>query len=127
MDEAIDEILNFYSNYHSGRYRGEKLYLRVRQLPDAEQLAALNDDYAGLLTRGKIDTLESDTVNAGEVRQLPCVVLRFNRRDAGHLRRLIDTLNSYVPDAASPPREASRPEIVPSELSSEAEAAEWEE
>ena len=41
VDEAVAEITNFYSNYHSNRYVGDKLVLRVRRAPDPEQLEAL--------------------------------------------------------------------------------------
>ena len=46
------------------------------------------------------------------------------RRDYARLRELIDTLNGYVAEEASPPREASPHEILARELSPEAEVAE---
>jgi uncharacterized protein (TIGR00730 family) len=124
VEDAIAEILNFYSNYHSSRYRGEKLYLRVRRLPNEAELDDLNARFADLLVGGKIEALKDESVRAGEVHELPCVALRFNRRDMGKLRLLIDTLNGFVAEQASPPAQASRHEIVARELLDDEEAAE---
>jgi hypothetical protein len=52
------------------------------------------------------------------------VTFRFNRRDVGRLRRMIDRLNALVPEHASPPLEASPLEILESEMPPEAEDAE---
>ena len=48
------EILNFYSNYHSSRFVGDELVLRVRVAPDGEQLEELNGRFSDILTRGAI-------------------------------------------------------------------------
>ncbi len=130
VDEASAEILNFYSNYHSSRYRGEELFLRVRVPPDAMALAKLNDEYADIVTGGEISLAEpraADEVDPDDAVSLPAVVLRFNRRDHGRLRQLIDELNASVSEGASPPGEASPPEIVARELSPEAEVEELDE
>ena len=38
LDEAVREILDFYSNYHSSRYVDDRLVIRVRRAPDPAQL-----------------------------------------------------------------------------------------
>ena len=43
VEEAAAEIIGFYRNYHSLRYVGDRLVLRLRRpLPD-DEVAALND------------------------------------------------------------------------------------
>jgi uncharacterized protein (TIGR00730 family) len=120
VEEAVQEILNFYSNYHSSRWVGERLVLRVRQAPKEEDLEALNVDFGDILIGGAIEVGEALPEEADEAAQLARVILRFNRRDRGRLRYLIDRLNTLVPDQASPPREASPRQIVSLALSDEA-------
>ncbi len=127
VEEAVSEILNFYSNYHSSRYVGDLLVLRVRRAPDPEQLEELNRDFKGILSRGVIAVSQALPEEAGEAEYCPRITLHFNRRDLGRLRLLIDRLNALVPGGASPAREASPPEIVEEPLSAEAEDAELNE
>ena len=55
LDTAVNEITGFYRNYHSSRYVGDLLALRVRRGPDPEQLEALNQDFPDLLSGGQIE------------------------------------------------------------------------
>ena len=41
IDEAVDEIIGFYANYHSLRFVGGRLVLRLQHAPSADELAAL--------------------------------------------------------------------------------------
>jgi uncharacterized protein (TIGR00730 family) len=125
VDAAVQEILGFYANYHSSRYVGDRLVLRVRQAPGPEQLEALNADFADILAKGRIQLGEALAQEAGEVASYPRVTLQFNRRNVGRLRVLIDRLNSFVADRPSP-LEASPHEIVAGQLSPEARLAEQE-
>jgi len=124
VEVAVHEILNFYSNYHSSRYVGDRLVLRVRCPPDDEQLEALNADFKDIVTSGAIDVQPALDQEKGEVAHLPRVTLRFKRRARARLRGLIDRLNELVTDEASPPREASPHEIVAEKLPAAAESAE---
>jgi hypothetical protein len=124
VDTAIQEILDFYSNYHSSRFVEDDLVLRVRRAPDAEQLDLLNDEFADIVSAGKIAVRPPLPQERDELPDFPRVTLQFNRRDVGRLRRLIDRLNALVPEHASPPREASPLEILESEMPPEAEDAE---
>jgi len=124
VEVAVCEILNFYSNYHSSRYVGDRLVLRVRCAPDDEQLEALNADFKDIVTSGAIDVRPALAQEEGEVAHLPRVTLRFKRRARARLRGLIDRLNEFVTDEASPPREASPHQIVAEKLPSAAESAE---
>jgi uncharacterized protein (TIGR00730 family) len=124
VDSAIREILDFYSNYHSSRYVDDDLVLRVRHAPDPAQLEELNDDFADIVVSGKIVLRPPLPQERDELPDFQRVILRFNRRDVGRLRALIDRLNALVPERASPPLEASPHAIVESEMPPEAEAAE---
>jgi uncharacterized protein (TIGR00730 family) len=126
LETAVGEITGFYRNYHSSRYVDDLLVLRVRRAPDEEQLDALNRDFADLLAGGRIQAGPALPREAGEVDHHPRITLRFNHRNVGRLRQLIDRLNSFASEAA-PPGDASPHEIVAAELSLEAERAEQDE
>ena len=92
---ALDEILGFYGNYHSSRYVGEQLVLRLQQSPSDAELAVLNQDFRDILTEGAITRsapLAEESAESG-LAHLPRLLLSFNRRDVGRLRQLIDALN----------------------------------
>ncbi|MDH3592196.1 MAG: LOG family protein, partial [Planctomycetota bacterium] len=127
VDDAIYRIRNFYSNYHSSRYVREKLVIRLRRAPDREQLAALNDDFSDLLAKGTIEVTAALPSERGEVDHYPRVTLNFNRHAVGRLRMLIDRLNTYVTERASPPLEAAPHQIVKTPLTPEAETEEQDE
>src|SRR4051812_42571788 len=53
---AADEVLGFYRNYHSIRWVGELLVIRVHRAPDEQQLAALDTEFGDITTDRRIVT-----------------------------------------------------------------------
>ncbi len=95
VDEAVDEITGFYSNYHSQRFVSGRLVLRLQHAPSDEELARLSEEFADIIERGAIQRFEPTAV---EVRDddhvdLDRVALWFDRRSWPRLRELIDSLN----------------------------------
>jgi uncharacterized protein (TIGR00730 family) len=123
VEVAVAEVLAFYANYHSSRYVGDQLRLRVRCAPDPEQLETLHQEFADVVTSGGIEVAGPLSREAAEVPEYPRVVLHPDRRKAGRIRQLIDRLNSFVPDRSSP-LDASPREIVAEALTPEAELEE---
>jgi uncharacterized protein (TIGR00730 family) len=123
VDEAVEEITRFYRNYHSSRYVGERLVLRVRQAPSAERLAALSREFADVLVRGAIEASGPLPEEGGDAPGLARLALHFDRKSSGRLRRLIDRLNEIAPAAAERAGAAAH-QIVPAELPEAAEALE---
>jgi uncharacterized protein (TIGR00730 family) len=121
VETAVDEILDFYSNYHSSRYVRNRLVIRVRTTPEPEQIDLLNAEFEDIVSDDGIQLSNPLPEESGEAEEYPRIVLRFNRRDVGRLRMLIDRLNSFVADRASPAIEASPREIVEEPLPPEAE------
>jgi hypothetical protein len=101
VDEALDEIDGFYSNYHSQRYVGDRLIIRLTHSPTDEDLQRLNDTYAGMLAGGRIERVEASAVEIEDRDhpELPRLRLHFDRRSLGRLRAMIDDLNRMVPRA----------------------------
>ncbi len=124
VDVAVREMLNFYSNYHSSRYVGDQLVIRVRQAPDGDELETLNQDFKGILSKGAIEVRDALPKERGEVPEMARVVLHFDRRSQGRLRVLIDRLNDLVSYEFSTPSEAVPHQVVPSDLTELAEREE---
>ena len=100
---ARDELLGFFRNYHSIRFVGQRLVVRLRAAPTPDEVEALNRDFAGIVSRGRIEAsgpLPAEVVDDDHV-DLPRIVLHFDRARHGRLRTLIDVLNR-LPSAPPP-------------------------
>lgn len=98
VEEAVSSVLGFYRNYHSIRWVGERLVIRMLRGPSPAQLAMLSADFTsatvdglGIAATGPLDQeiAEQDHLD------LARVVLKLNRRAPGRLRLLIDAVNSW--------------------------------
>ena len=98
IEDAADEICRFYVNYHSERYVGGRLILRLRHAPTDRQVADLNDEFADIVAEGRIERVAPDQAEVREGDALDCARLGlvFDRRSNGRLRELIDRLNAFV-------------------------------
>lgn len=101
LDVAYEAINNFYRVYHSSRYVGDQLVIRLKsELSDAD-VEKLNADFSDILVKGRIEksrALPQETPD--ETGELPRLVLYFNRRDSGRLYQLIATISQM--GASSP-------------------------
>jgi hypothetical protein len=99
LDEAVSEIVTFYRNYHSSRYVGNRLVLRLHHAPTPDALARLEREFGDILSDGGFATGPALPEEAEEsaLADLPRLVFSFNRRDFGRLRQLIDALNRMAP------------------------------
>src|SRR5437868_14226040 len=55
VDAASEEIRGFYRNYHSIRYVGQTLVMRMQRAPTSDQLAALNAEFGDICVGGIIE------------------------------------------------------------------------
>jgi uncharacterized protein (TIGR00730 family) len=94
-DEAVDELTTFFRNYHSQRYLDGDLLLRVQHAPDTAQLDTLNEQFADIVAKGKIEVVPAAKAEIAEhdVPHLPRLRFRFDRRSYARLRALINALN----------------------------------
>jgi uncharacterized protein (TIGR00730 family) len=92
---ATDEILGFYRNYHSRRFVGDLMVLRIKKAPTPEELDQLNDEFADIVTEGAIELTEAlpDERASNDHVNLPRLAMKFDLLHHGRLRQLIDTLN----------------------------------
>ena len=92
---ARQEILGFYRNYHSRRFVGEHMVMRLRRAPTDGQLDALNDEFGDICVEGGIEVVEPfpDEKASDDNVDLPRLALKFDLLHHGRLRQLIDALN----------------------------------
>jgi uncharacterized protein (TIGR00730 family) len=95
VDEAVNIITRFYRNFHSTRFVRDLLVIRLKTVPSASALAAMNKDFADIITEGKIEPIKAteDEVEDNDHLDLARIAFAFNRRDYGRLRQLVNALN----------------------------------
>ena len=94
---AVKIVTRFYRNYHSMRFVKDLLVLRLQHQPTQSILDGLNEDFAGIVMNGKIQSIEA-TPEEREDNQfvdLPRIGFEFNRRDYGRLREMIERINGF--------------------------------
>lgn len=96
--EAAREVTGFYSNFHSLRFVGPRLVLRMRTRISDDALVGVNSQFAHLCLEGGIERSGplSAEVRDDDSLSLERLVLRFDRRSFGELRQLIDAVNRAV-------------------------------
>ena len=94
VEEAIDEIETFYRNYHSMRYVGDRLVIRLQAPPSDAELDQLSTEFADIIDGPIVatDPLPPEVAGHDNV-ELPRVACRFDRHGFGRLRALVDELN----------------------------------
>jgi uncharacterized protein (TIGR00730 family) len=95
VEAATEEVLGFYRNYHSLRFVGKDLVLRMQQLPTDEQLTRLNADFHDMLQEGaiRVATASKSEVKDNDVPDLGRLAFRFDLMSYHRLREFIDALN----------------------------------
>jgi uncharacterized protein (TIGR00730 family) len=94
-EAAVSQILRFYRRYHSMRFVGRELAMRLKQTITPEQLEQLRYRFADLLSDGTFELRGplAEELDEPALRDLPRLVFNFNRRSTGRLRQLISYLN----------------------------------
>jgi len=95
VDDAVREIQRYYRVFHSARYVGKDLAIRIRKPLEPAALRDLAGDFRDLLAEGGMTQTAAlpEEAEEPEIAGLPRIVFRFNNRSFGRLRQLIDRLN----------------------------------
>ena len=102
VEVAVREITNFYRRYHSSRYVGDVLVIRMNSALPESIVSDLADKYHGIIPRGKLEQFPGPIEGeGGELPDKPRLTMTFDRRSIGLLRQLIDDLNAVAASAAN--------------------------
>ena len=96
VEEARHEILKFYSNFHSYRFVGPYLVIRLQRALSEKKMDHLRKEFLSIYDPpGEMFQRDALPQEAGEteIAHLPRLCLTFNRIHFGFLRSLIDRLN----------------------------------
>lgn len=106
-EEAARVVEGFYANYHSIRFVGDRLVMRMTTAPDEAQLADLNDRFGHLASSGAIERVGplKAEVRDDDRLDLERIAFAFGKRGFSDLVAMIRVVNSYV--TASPDASAS--------------------
>ncbi len=95
IEEALGEILGFYRVYHSSRYVGRQLVMRLNAPLRFSAMTAIEKEFSDILVEGGIYqgcALDAED-DEPELDHLPRLILTPDRRNFGRLRQLIDHVN----------------------------------
>jgi uncharacterized protein (TIGR00730 family) len=92
---VIQEIRTFYRNFHSYRFVKQDLVIRLNRPPSAELIHNLNENFADLLTEGRIRQTEplADELDDPSTLHLHRLLVPFKREEFARLRQMIDVIN----------------------------------
>ena len=95
VDAAVDEIKNFYRNFHSYRFVKQDLVIRLNHPPVPGLIDKLNQTFVDILKEGTITLTDPLPEEADDLDTLHLSRLSvpFNREDFARLREMIDVIN----------------------------------
>jgi len=98
VDVACREVVGFYRNYHSIRWSGDRLIVRLQQGPDDAQLAELTERFADFVD-GPIERSGPTPAerSSGDAVDLDRIVMRWDKWRQSGIHRLIRHVNGWVP------------------------------
>lgn len=97
-DEAVRIIDEFYRVYHSSRYVGKTLYIRLRKPLTQEQVEILENEFQEILEPGthvEPSAAHEKEQDEPDLLDMPRLAVQFNRRSFGLLNAFIRRINSF--------------------------------
>lgn len=96
VEDALNEIVGFYRNYHSIRFVDDVMYIRLHRAIPAPDFLSLTAEHQNIV-EGPMEQVGATPIEVQEndVPLLPRVKLRYTAKGFAELRPLIDALNRY--------------------------------
>lgn len=96
--EAAQIIADFYRNYHSSRWVGQTLVIRLNKVLNAQQLTTLEEEFSEIIEPGchlEMSGALPEEQDQPDLLDLPRLTFRFNRRNYGLLKAFLRRLNAF--------------------------------
>ncbi|MEQ1850031.1 MAG: TIGR00730 family Rossman fold protein [Chthoniobacteraceae bacterium] len=92
---AVEHIVRFYHNFHSYRWVGGRLVMRLQQPLTQKKIERMDTEFSDVLATGKFAQCSALPEESGEpeIAHLPRLVFQPHRRNFGRLRKVIDAVN----------------------------------
>lgn len=95
IEVAVQEIVQFYKRYHSCRFVGDLIALRLHQPVAPETVEKINDTFGDIVVRGKVEQHTGPILGeGGELPDKARIVFQFDRKSVGRLRLMINEINA---------------------------------
>ena len=95
LDVACEAIASFYRVFHSCRYVGNRLVMRLNLELTDENVEQLNNTFSDILVKGRIEKSQPLPHEVQDTDGLSHLNLYFNQRDLGRLYQLIAAINQF--------------------------------
>ena len=95
VEAASRHVMEFYRNYHSQRFVGDDLVLRLHRPLTQKQLDALEERFGMLIVSGGLRQSGPLAGEHGEFPDLPRLSFHHTRHGYGQLRAMIDQINAF--------------------------------
>ena len=95
-EEAVQECVQFYRVYHSMRYVGDQLVLRLKSPLSETALQHIVDNFSSIVVSGTFEQTAALPAekNEPDLADMQRLVFQFDRRNLAQLRLLINYINS---------------------------------
>lgn len=94
VEDAVENINQFYRRYHSSRYVRDILIIRLESSLTPDQITFLNENFKDLISNGVIYATEPLPEEMDHL-NLPRIAFEHNRKHYGLLRKMMDTINNF--------------------------------
>ena len=94
-EEAVQECVKFYSVYHSMRFVGDRLVLRLKKPLGEAAMAHIKTTYSPIVVDGTFEQIDAmpEEANEPDLAKMKRLAFKFDRRNLAQLRLLIDYIN----------------------------------
>jgi len=95
--DAVEHICGFYRTYHSMRWVGSRLVIRLQHDISDAAIARLTREFGDITTSGAVERVQAtDSERADDdLVDLPRIAFRYNRHGYARLRAMIDAINTW--------------------------------
>ena len=96
VDEAVEEVLQFYKNFHSYRHIRNRMVIRLNQPLTDEAVTTLNRSFRDILAEGEFTQCAAlpEEQNEKDILELSRLLFTPRQGNYGRFRVLIDTINT---------------------------------
>ncbi|MGH1502854.1 MAG: LOG family protein [Acidimicrobiales bacterium] len=94
-EEAADYLCAFYATFHSIRYVGKRLLVRMNRALDGDAIETLNDEFGDIVVSGRIEPTEATAAERRDDDHVDLARLgfRFDDRSFARLTQMIHRMN----------------------------------
>ena len=95
VDDAVEHVLKFYSNFHSYRWLGPRIIIRLQTALPPAKLADMNKQFSDVLAVGGFEMFDAlpEEKSEPEIANLPRLVFTPHKRNFARIRKVIDVVN----------------------------------